>query len=70
MLLSINLCINSNMQANKKLKHYHFILAPTKKEKGCVKPLYGVKSKCILKVVPRKKKCTSFSIDEKCKLYR
>ena len=40
------------------------------KEKGCVKPLYGVKSKCILKVVPRKKKCTSFSIDEKCKLHR
>jgi hypothetical protein len=31
------------------------------KESGCVKPFYGKKTKCILKVVPADKKCQSFS---------
>ena len=42
----------------------------TKKEKGCVKPLYGVKSKCVINIVPKTKKCKSFTIDRKCKLKR
>ena len=37
-----------------------------KKEKGCVEPLYGEKSKCILHIVPSKKKCKTFKIDNKC----
>ena len=37
-----------------------------KKEKGCTSPLYGKKSKCILKIVPHDVKCNSFEIDEKC----
>lgn len=37
-----------------------------KREKGCVKPLYGVKSKCILKVVPKDIKTESFEISPKC----
>jgi hypothetical protein len=36
------------------------------KEKGCIEPLYGEKSKCILKIVPQKEKCDSFQIDKKC----
>lgn len=36
------------------------------KEKGCVDPLYGEKSKCVLKIVPQKEKCSSFQIDDKC----
>lgn len=36
------------------------------KEKGCIEPLYGEKSKCILKIVPQKDKCDSFQIDKKC----
>ena len=47
----------------KKLK-----LEKTKKEKGCVKPLYGVKSKCVINIVPKTKKCKSFTIDKRCKL--
>lgn len=36
------------------------------KENGCVEPLYGEKSKCILKIVPQKEKCPTFQIDKKC----
>ena len=35
-------------------------------EKGCVKPLDGEKSKCVLKIVPQDEKCESFAIDDKC----
>jgi hypothetical protein len=35
-------------------------------EKGCVEPLYGEKSKCILKIVPQTEKCDTFQIDNKC----
>lgn len=35
-------------------------------EKGCVNPVYGEKSKCVLQIVPDKEKCETFQIDEKC----
>jgi len=35
-------------------------------EKGCTEPIYGEKSKCVLHIVPAKKKCETFNIDEKC----
>jgi len=38
----------------------------TGKEKGCTEPLYGEKSKCILKIVPYNTPCNTFDIDEKC----
>jgi len=37
-----------------------------KKEKGCTVPLYGEKSKCILKIVPHDTKCETLQIDNKC----
>ncbi len=37
-----------------------------KNEVGCVEPLYGEKSKCILHIVPQHKKCDTFQIDEHC----
>jgi hypothetical protein len=37
-----------------------------KKEKGCTVPLYGEKSKCILKIVPHDTKCETLQIDSKC----
>lgn len=37
-----------------------------KKEKGCVTPLYGKKSKCIIKIVPQDTVCETFQIDNKC----
>lgn len=41
-----------------------------KKEKGCVEPLYGKKSKCIIQIVPKDKKVPTFQMDEKCKKKR
>ena len=38
----------------------------TKLETGCTEPLVGEKAKCILKIVPEKNKCKTFSIDKKC----
>ena len=37
-----------------------------KKEKGCTEPLYGKKSKCIVKIVPDDLKLKSFQMDKKC----
>jgi hypothetical protein len=34
-----------------------------KKEKGCTEPLYGKKSKCIIKIVPQSLKTVSFQMD-------
>jgi hypothetical protein len=38
------------------------------KEKGCTEPLYGIKSKCIINIVPKESKINSFTMDSKCKL--
>lgn len=35
-------------------------------EKGCTEPLYGKKSKCIIKIVPQDTKCDTFQIDKSC----
>lgn len=37
-----------------------------KKEKGCTEPLFGKKSKCIIKIVPKDKKMETFQMDKKC----
>jgi hypothetical protein len=36
------------------------------KEKGCTEPLYGKKSKCIIKIVPQEVKEQTMQIDKKC----
>ena len=41
-----------------------------KRESGCVEPLYGEKSKCIIKIVPQKTKCKTFQMNKSCKRYR
>jgi hypothetical protein len=35
-------------------------------EKGCTEPLYGKKSKCIIKIVPQDEKTDTFQVDNKC----
>jgi ABC-type Zn uptake system ZnuABC Zn-binding protein ZnuA len=40
---------------------------PNKTEKGCADPIYGEKSKCILKIVPETKKCDTFIVDKTCR---
>ena len=37
-----------------------------KKERGCVDPLYGKKSKCIINIVPQYQKGKTLKIDNKC----
>jgi len=36
------------------------------KEKGCTEPLYGKKSKCVIKIVPQEEKQETFQMDKKC----
>uniref|UniRef100_A0A6C0DST5 thiol oxidase n=1 Tax=viral metagenome TaxID=1070528 RepID=A0A6C0DST5_9ZZZZ len=38
--------------------------------KGCTEPIYGEKSKCILRIVPQTKKCETLEIDKQCIKYR
>ena len=50
-----------------KEKHKMFNFRKTrKKEKGCTEPLYGKKSKCVIKIVPQEEKCKTMQIDKKC----
>jgi hypothetical protein len=37
-----------------------------KKEDGCTEPLYGEKSKCVIKIVPQSSKIETFQMDKKC----
>jgi len=39
-------------------------------ENGCIEPLYGEKSKCVLRIVPQTEKCESLEVDEKCIKFR
>ena len=45
-------------------------LSTVEKEKGCVTPLQGIKSKCIIRIVPKTKKMKTFYMDPKCKTKR
>ena len=42
----------------------------SKKENGCVDPLYGKKSKCIIKIVPQETKCETFQMNRQCETKR
>jgi len=37
-----------------------------KGEKGCTEPLYGKKSKCLIKIVPQEDRHATFHMDKKC----
>lgn len=41
-------------------------MGKAKNEVGCIEPLYGEKSKCILRIVPQYEKCNTFQIHDKC----
>ena len=38
------------------------------KEKGCTESLYGVKSKCVINIVPKNSKKETFKMDKKCNI--
>jgi len=54
-------CVTSKPSILKKT-----IKKSVKKEKGCTEPLYGKKSKCIIKIVPIDDKGLTFQMDNKC----
>jgi len=37
-----------------------------KRESGCTTPYYGKKSRCVINIVPKSKKCKTFNIDKEC----
>ena len=39
----------------------------TKKEMGCVNPINGVKSKCLITIVPKNVRRRTFKMDPRCK---
>jgi hypothetical protein len=59
-------CTKTKRELLKKRKTMKQKTTKRKNEKGCTEPLVGEKSKCILKIVPEKTKCASFSMDKKC----
>ena len=40
------------------------------KENGCTEPLIGEKSKCVLQIVPKTDKCSTFQMDKRCEKVR
>jgi len=54
--------VNKTMRKRKKSQ----LKLESKKEKGCTEPLYGKKSKCVLKIVPQDKRIDTFQMDKKC----
>jgi len=40
------------------------------KEKGCTQPLYGVKSQCVINIVPKDKRVKTFKMDPRCIIKR
>jgi hypothetical protein len=41
-----------------------------KEHEGCTEPLYGIKSKCALHIIPKNSKASTFKMDSKCILYK
>ena len=54
----------------KEMKKRKTVKKMEKGEKGCTEPLYGEKSKCVLRIVPQTEKCESLEVDEKCIKFR
>lgn len=57
-------CIKDIKELKKQNKLFKF--KKTKKEKGCTEPLYGQKAKCVINIVPQKKRGKTLKIDNKC----
>jgi hypothetical protein len=71
---TINKMLNKNSglsfeEVRERYEHFRARCSKTmkrKKEIGCVKPIYGEKSKCVLHIVPQTTKCETITIDPRC----
>jgi hypothetical protein len=59
-IFKFNKLVKDNIIKNKTQKN------KKEKEKGCTEPLYGKKSKCIIRIVPQEEKGSTFQMDKKC----
>lgn len=59
---------NSNKLSKSNIKKIKKCLK--KKEKGCITPITGIKSKCIIQIVPKSSKKKTFTMDPKCQAKR
>ena len=57
-----------NTYENFRARCYKNPIKNVKIEDGCTNPVTGVKSKCVLVIVPKETKCKSFNMNEKCKV--
>jgi hypothetical protein len=61
---------NFRSRCTKSYKEFRKIKQKTVKkkptEKGCTEPLYGEKSKCVIKIVPQSEKTATFTMDKAC----
>lgn len=57
---------DKNGAASTKEIKKHAYKTKDKVEKGCTEPLHGMKSKCIIKIVPQDTKSRSFQMDNRC----
>ena len=51
----------------KEIKHKIKKTKKRKKEKGCVNPLHGKKTKCIIRIIPKEVRTPTLKIDNRCK---
>ena len=64
--------INRKLKKKSNLKYcdvrerYEHFRSRCTEGKGCTEPLYGKKSKCIIKIVPQEEKGQTFQMDKKC----
>ena len=58
-------CARKTQKRVRFIKHTSIIT-----EKGCTEPLYGKKSKCVIKIVPAETKCDTFQMDKICEKTR
>lgn len=53
-------------KASKKTTKTRKVRKGGKREKGCTRPFYGKKAKCVIHIVPHEKKTESLIIDKQC----
>ena len=56
----------SKSKKKKKKKKKKKICKTKKDKKGCVEPYYGIKSKCVLNIVPNEKNIDTLKINKNC----
>jgi len=61
-------CLGNNNKNNN--KNNNIPKSSNKKELGCTNPITGVKSKCIIRIVPKNSRECTFKMDPKCKAKR